>query len=60
MNDRLVSIREAASRLGVSVRTVWRMIADGQLPKPTKVRARSMVPERHLDAIVGGEGAARG
>jgi excisionase family DNA binding protein len=35
--DALVKVTEAAKLLGVSVRTVWRMIADGQL---TPVRFR--------------------
>ncbi len=29
--DRLVTVKYAAEYLGVSVRTVWRIIADGQL-----------------------------
>jgi excisionase family DNA binding protein len=29
--ERLVSVKEAATQLAVSPRTVWRMIADGQL-----------------------------
>jgi len=29
--DRLVCVKEAAAKLSVSVRTVWRMISDGQL-----------------------------
>jgi excisionase family DNA binding protein len=31
MADRFVTVKYAAEFLGVSVRTVWRMVADGQL-----------------------------
>ncbi len=58
MKNRLIPIKEVAARLGVSVRTVWRMIADGQLPQPVKVRARTMVAEQHVEAIIGGKGVS--
>lgn len=58
MNDRLISIKESASRLGISVRTLYRMIADKQIPEPIKIRSRSMIPERCLDAIT--RGASKG
>jgi len=30
-SEHLLTVREVAVKLGISVRTVWRMIADGQL-----------------------------
>ena len=39
-NERLLSLEEAAQLLGnVSVKTVRRMIASGDLPRPIKVRS---------------------
>ena len=36
--ERLLDLKEVGERLGVSVRTVWRMIAAGELPRPVRVR----------------------
>jgi len=33
--ERLICVKEAARELSVSVRTVWRMLADGQLRRVT-------------------------
>lgn len=35
--ERLVSIREVSSRLGLSIRAVYRLIARGEFPRPVKV-----------------------
>jgi len=32
-----LSARDLATRYGVSVRTVWRWVADGHLPKPEEL-----------------------
>lgn len=37
IRDRLIKVGEAAACLGVSVRKVWRMIAEGTLPRPVKL-----------------------
>jgi excisionase family DNA binding protein len=42
---RLLRVRQVAEQLGVSVRTVWRIVADGELPQPVKVRGCSCWPE---------------
>lgn len=34
----LLKVDEVAGRLGVSVRTVWRLVSKGELPKPCKIR----------------------
>ena len=49
--DYNISLKEVARRLGVSIRTVYRMIRGGQLPEPTKVRARSMIDARVVERI---------
>lgn len=43
MENELISLREAASRLRACVRTVYRLIDDGELPRPIKVRSRSFL-----------------
>jgi excisionase family DNA binding protein len=50
--EELVSIKEAARRLGgVSVHTVQAWISKGRLPR-TKVGARTMIRERDLQAFI--------
>jgi excisionase family DNA binding protein len=44
MTSELISLREAAAMLRACVRTVYRLIDDGELPRPIKVRARSFLP----------------
>lgn len=43
--DRLMRLQEVARLIGVSVRTVYRLISDGDLPQPCKVRGCSCIPE---------------
>ena len=40
--ERLVSVREVADLLGVSVRSVWRMAEQGKIPQPVRY-SRKMV-----------------
>ena len=49
-NDGLLRIRAAAAMLGVSQRTVWRMIADGQL-KPVHVRGCTCLVAAHIRRV---------
>lgn len=44
MQSELISLREAAAMLRACVRTVYRLIDDGELPRPIKVRSRSFLP----------------
>lgn len=39
--SRLIKPAEVATVLGVSVRKVWRMTADGDLPRPVHIGRRS-------------------
>ncbi len=43
MNNELVSLREAAAMIRACVRTVCRLIDDGELPRPIKIRSRSFL-----------------
>jgi excisionase family DNA binding protein len=50
--QRLLSVTEAATYLGVSVRTVWRLIDNGTLRRVTLPRARrALVDVRDLDSL---------
>jgi excisionase family DNA binding protein len=40
----LLSLPEAAAMLRACVRTVYRLIDDGELPRPIKIRSRSFLP----------------
>jgi excisionase family DNA binding protein len=49
--NKLLRVKEAAARLAVSVRTLWRMIAAGELPV-VHVRRCACVAESDLLAYV--------
>ncbi|MFG1288247.1 helix-turn-helix transcriptional regulator, partial [Xanthobacter versatilis] len=40
-NDHLLTAREGAALLHISVPTFWRRVADGTVPKPIKIGALS-------------------
>ncbi|MFA7236276.1 MAG: helix-turn-helix domain-containing protein [Phycisphaeraceae bacterium] len=42
--EQFIKLKEAADLLGVHIRTLYRLIADGQFPRPLKVRGCSVVP----------------
>ena len=44
ISGEMVSLGEAAKMIRASVRTVYRLIDDGELPQPIKIRARSFLP----------------
>ena len=46
----LHSIDDAATRLGVSVSTIWRLIRSGQL-RAVKIRGRTLVPDSELQRL---------
>ncbi len=50
--ERLLTIREVASRLGASTRHVYRLIASGELPRPVKVGKASRIPESELNDYI--------
>lgn len=50
--ERLMSIPEVAGVLGVSVRTVYRLIAEQELPAPVRVRALVRMPATDLRAYL--------
>lgn len=57
--NRLLTVPDAAERLGISPRKLWRMIAVGEL-KSVRVGARgTRIPESALSAFVASLPAAR-
>ncbi len=46
--DRLLSLDNAASYLGICRRTIYRLIAAGELPQPVKVGGAVRIPESDL------------
>ncbi len=53
--DRAISLAEAAGRLGVSVRTIRRMIDEGKL-RAFKVLGQWRIRETEIERIMRGEG----
>jgi predicted DNA-binding transcriptional regulator AlpA len=37
VEDHLLPLKQVAARLCISVRTVWRMVGAGKLPKPIRI-----------------------
>lgn len=50
--DRLLQLKDAAERMGMSVRSVWRRIASGELPRPLYPTRRACIPESVCDAYI--------
>ncbi len=48
----LLRPKEAAAWLGVSLRTLYREVASGKLPRPVKVGACSRFPQTELERYV--------
>ena len=59
----LLTSRQVARRLSISIRTVWRMTARGELPAPIRfnrklVRWKAAEITRHVQAMPSGQPAA--
>jgi excisionase family DNA binding protein len=52
MTDRLITVKEAASRLSVSVRTIQRLIAAGKLPCLKVGPKTRRISEADLDSFI--------
>ncbi len=52
MTDPLLTAREGAALLRVSIPTYWRWVALGTLPKPVKLGGMSRWPQSELLAFV--------
>ena len=50
--DPLLTAREGALELQISVPTFWRWVANGTLPKPVKLGGMSRWPQSELLAVI--------
>jgi predicted DNA-binding transcriptional regulator AlpA len=57
--DPLLTVRESARVLQISVPTFWRRVADGTVPKPLKLGGLSRWPESEILAVIEQAKAAR-
>lgn len=57
--DPLLTVRESATYLQISVPTFWRRVADGSFPKPVKIGALSRWPRSEIIAIIEDAKASR-
>lgn len=52
ITDPLLSARESAAVLQISVPTFWRRVADGTVTKPVKIGALSRWPQSEVLAVI--------
>jgi excisionase family DNA binding protein len=56
--ERLLRVKEAADTLAISVRALYRLVANGQLPAPLKIGKSTRFPvsdiEHYIDALKSG------
>ncbi len=50
--DRLLTLQQVAERLAVSLRSVYRLMAEGELPQPVKVLGCSRIPEGDVVTLI--------
>ena len=50
--DPLLTVRECAVFLQISVPTFWRRVADGTIPKPVKLGGLSRWPQSEIIAVI--------
>jgi len=50
--DPLLTVRESAAVLQMSVPTFWRRVADGTVPKPVKIGSLSRWPRSEIIAVI--------
>ncbi|MCZ2203320.1 helix-turn-helix transcriptional regulator [Bartonella sp. A05] len=52
IHDPLLTFRESAQILQISVPTFWRRVADGTVPRPLKIGALSRWPRSEIIAVI--------
>lgn len=50
--DPLLTARESAAVLQISVPTFWRRVADGTVPKPVKIGSLSRWPLSEIEGVI--------
>jgi predicted DNA-binding transcriptional regulator AlpA len=58
--DPLLTAREGAKVLQVSIPTFWRRVADGTVPKPVKIGSLSRWPASEINQVIEHAKARRG
>ncbi|WP_254493883.1 AlpA family transcriptional regulator [Bartonella sp. B1099] len=51
-NEPLLTVRESAKILNISVSTLWRRVADGSVPKPLKIGSLARWLQSDLDDVI--------
>ena len=59
LKDPLLTVRESAACLQISVPTFWRRVADSTIPKPIKLGGLSRWPKSEILAVIETAKAAR-
>nr|WP_250809319.1 helix-turn-helix domain-containing protein [Neorhizobium tomejilense] len=59
INDPLLTKKEAAAILNVSIPTFYRRVADGIVPKPIKIGTLSKWPQSEILSVIESAKAAR-
>ena len=52
ITDPLLTARESAALLQISIPTYWRRVADGTVPKPVKIGALSRWPQSEVLGVI--------
>ena len=52
LTDPLLTVREGAAVLQMSVPTFWRRVADGTVPKPVKIGSLSRWPRSEIISVI--------
>jgi predicted DNA-binding transcriptional regulator AlpA len=52
LTDPLLTVREGAAVLQMSVPTFWRRVADGTVPKPVKIGSLSRWPRSEILSVI--------
>ncbi|QYY34917.1 helix-turn-helix domain-containing protein [Ruficoccus sp. ZRK36] len=52
MSEDTIRIQEAAKRIGMSKRSLYRLIADGKFPRPLKEHGRARYLEAEIEAYL--------
>ncbi len=52
ITDPLLTAREGAAFLQISIPTFWRRVADGTVPKPVKIGSLSRWPRTEIVAVI--------
>jgi predicted DNA-binding transcriptional regulator AlpA len=52
ITDPLLTAREGAAYLQISVPTFWRRVADGTIPRPVKLGGLSRWPQSEITSVI--------